>query len=194
MWLLALIPAVGVVVLILLRTSDNAAIPNAQDSVKAAISGQFSLVDHTGKSVTDEDFRGEWLLVFFGYTYCPDVCPTTLATIAAVMDELGQQAENVRPLFVTVDPERDTPEVIADYVSAFHPRLVGLTGSVQQVGSAAKSYRVYFAKADQDGNSDDYLMDHSGFIYLINPKGEFEMNFSHRASVEKISKTIRELL
>ena len=194
LWMLVSIAVIAGGGVAIWRNTDNVMPHNAQDVARAAISGRFSLVDHTGKSVSDADFRGEWLLVFFGYTHCPDVCPTTLGTIAAVMDELGEQAANVRPLFITVDPERDTPEVMADYASAFHPKMVGLTGSVEQVRSAAKGYRVYFAKAGQDEFPGDYLMDHSAFVYLMNPQGKFEAVFSDQNSVEKIVGKIREYL
>jgi cytochrome oxidase Cu insertion factor (SCO1/SenC/PrrC family) len=116
---------------------------------KALIESEFSLVDHTGKAVTDEDFAGKWQLVFFGFTYCPDVCPTTLNDVSVVLEELGDDAEQVQPLFISVDPERDTPKVMADYVANFDPRIVGLTGSPEQVEAAAQAFRVYYAKVEQ---------------------------------------------
>ncbi len=138
LWVLVSIAVIAGGGVAIWRNTDNVMPHNAQDVARAAISGRFSLVDHTGKSVSDADFRGEWLLVFFGYTHCPDVCPTTLGTIAAVMDELGEQAANVRPLFITVDPERDTPEVMADYASAFHPKMVGSQGPSNRFGPPRK--------------------------------------------------------
>ena len=161
---------------------------------RASIKSDFSLVDHTGKAVKDEDFRGKWLLVFFGYTYCPDVCPTTLNEIAEVMERLGEKAVNVQPLFITIDPERDKPEQMAAYVAAFDPRIVGLTGTPEQVKAAAGAFRVYYAKATDAGASDGYLMDHSTALYLMNPDGEFEAFFSFNDDVGKIVSGVQQRL
>lgn len=140
----------------------------------AAIGGPFQLTDHTGKAVTDADFRGRYTLIYFGYTYCPDVCPTELAAMSQALDGAGTAAERVQPLFISVDPQRDTVPHLADYVALFHPRLVGLTGTPDQIATVAKAYRVYYAKAPQEGGGpDDYLMDHSSFIYLMDPQGRF---------------------
>ena len=158
------------------------------------IGGPFALVDHTGKAVTDEDYRGKWLLVFFGYTSCPDVCPTALNEVAEVMDGLGRDAARVRPLFITVDPERDTPEVMAEYVAAFDPRIVGLTGTVEQVGAAAASYRVYYAKAPDEGAPGGYYMTHSAFLYLVDPEGRFRTMFGYEDDPAKILSGIRKYL
>ena len=113
----------------------------------AQVGGAFTLLDHTGRTVSDTDFGDDFLLIYFGYTTCPDVCPTALLVMTQALDELGPQGERVRPLFITIDPERDTQAVMADYVAHFHPRLVGLTGSPEQVAVAAKAYLVYYAKA-----------------------------------------------
>lgn len=164
--------------------------PVAQQTGRAAISGDFSLVDHTGKRVTDEDFRGQWLLAFFGFTHCPDVCPTTLNWIAQVMNELGSAADRVQPLFFTVDPERDTPKAIAGYVSVFHPRIVGLTGTLEQVREAAQSYRTHFSKVEQENAPDGYTMAHAGFVYLMTPEGKFERLFSHDDKPEDVAAQI----
>ncbi len=143
----------------------------------ALIVSRFSLVDHTGRAVTEKDYLGRWQLVFFGFTYCPDVCPTTLAYMAAVLDGLGDEADLVAPLFISVDPERDTPEVLAEYVAAFHPLLVGLTGTPDQIAAAAQSFRVFYERMDEAAAPDGYLMAHSGHIYLMNPEGRFEAVF-----------------
>lgn len=138
------------------------------------IGGPFTLTDQTGRTVTDADYRGKFLLIYFGYTYCPDVCPTELGTMARALDLLGQQGEKVQPLFISVDPERDTVAHLKEYVALFHPRLVGLTGTPEQVKAAARAYRVYYAKAPQEGaKPDEYLMDHSSFLYLMGPDGRF---------------------
>ena len=130
-----------------------------------------ALIDHTGKPRTDQDFRGKLLLIYFGYSYCPDVCPTDLQQIALAVDRLGSAGVAVRPLFITVDPERDTAAHLAEYVPLFHPRLIGLTGSAEQIGRTALAYKVYYAKFPPD--SPDYVVDHSSFIYLVDETGKY---------------------
>lgn len=141
---------------------------------EAAIRSAFSLTDHNGNHVTEADFPGRWQLVFFGFTHCPDVCPTTVAYMANVLDRLGGEVERVAPIFITVDPTRDTPEVMAEFVQAFHPKLTGLTGSEAEVAAAAQSFRVYYEKMEEETAPDGYLMAHSGHIYLMTPEGRFE--------------------
>ncbi len=159
------------------------------------IGGSFTLVDQNGKTVTAGDFRGRFMLVYFGYTYCPDVCPTTLTTMADAIDILDGDGDRVVPVFITVDPERDTPEHLKMYVNYFHPRLVGLTGTTQSVAAAAKAYRIYYAKARQDGASgDDYLMDHLSFVFLMGPDGAFRAHFENGIGPEAMAKRIREYL
>lgn len=144
---------------------------------EADIRSEFSLVDHTGRTVTEDDYAGRWQLVFFGFTHCPDICPTTLAYMGTVLDLLSEKADRVAPLFVTVDPERDTPEVLSDYVSAFHPRLTGLTGTEAQVAAAAEAFKVYYERLEDESAPDGYLMAHAGHIYLMSPDGSFEAVF-----------------
>jgi len=159
------------------------------------VGGPFELTAHTGQTVTQASFAGKLLLVFFGYTFCPDVCPTTLNRVALALDELGPEAEKVQPLFITVDPARDTAAVLADYVAAFHPAIVGLTGTPQQIAVVAKSYRAYFSKVEPKGSDpEDYLMDHSVLIYLIGEDGKFLTMFSHTASPEDIAAGIKKYL
>ena len=135
------------------------------------------------------------MLVYFGYTYCPDVCPTTLTTMADAIDILDGDGDSVVPVFITVDPERDTPEHLKMYVNYFHPRLVGLTGTSASVAAAAKAYRIYYAKARQDGASgDDYLMDHLSFVFLMGPDGAFRAHFENGIGPEAMAKRIREYL
>jgi cytochrome oxidase Cu insertion factor (SCO1/SenC/PrrC family) len=138
---------------------------------RGPIGGPFALIDHTGKLRTDEDFRGKLLLIYFGYSYCPDVCPTDLQQISLAVDGLGAGADAVQPLFITLDPERDTALHLADYMPLFHPRLIGLTGSAEQIRRAALAYKVYYAKYPP--NSPNYVVDHSSFIYLVDKAGKY---------------------
>jgi protein SCO1/2 len=159
------------------------------------IGGPFTLTDHTGRTVTDGDFKGRYLLVYFGYTFCPDVCPTGLTTMTEALTQAGPAAEKVTPLFVTVDPARDTAAQMATYVKHFHPRLIGLTGTAEQIAAVAKSYRVYYARAPhQGGDPDAYMMDHSSFFYLMGPDGKFRALFGHATPVEEMAKRIREVV
>ena len=154
------------------------------------LGGPFSLTDQTGKAVTERDFAGRWMLLYFGYTYCPDVCPTELGTIAAAVDLLGPLAEQVVPALVTIDPQRDTVDKLADYVGRFHPRMQGLTGSAQQIAEITRRYRVYYGRT-QRTEATDYLMDHSGFVYLVGPDARVRSLFRPEASPEDIAGAIR---
>jgi protein SCO1/2 len=139
----------------------------------SGIGGPFTLVDGAGRTVTDRDLRGQYLLIYFGYTFCPDVCPTTLTAMASALDQLGSRAEQLRPVFITVDPERDTPKVVRDYTAAFSPRILGLTGTPEQIAKVAGEYRVYYAKHRTGEGPGDYTVDHSSIIYLMGPDGRF---------------------
>jgi protein SCO1/2 len=139
---------------------------------KESIGGPFALIDHAGKPRTDTEFRGKLMLVYFGFTLCPDVCPTDLMAMGQAIDKLGAAGDAVQPLFVTVDPERDTAAHLADYVQSFHPRLIGLTGDAAQIRDAARAYRVYYTKVDL-GAGAEYTVDHSGFIYLMDRNGKY---------------------
>lgn len=168
-------------------------LPTAKESAKAAIKSEFTLTDHRGKLVTGDHFKGRWQIVFFGYTFCPDICPTTMNTISETLDGLGEDAKHVAALFITVDPERDTKEILAEYVSAFHPGITGLTGTAEQIRFAARSFKVYYSKAEKEDAPDGYLMGHSGYMYLMNPEGEFEAIFRDEPNAaEKIAESIRE--
>jgi protein SCO1/2 len=145
------------------RPSDGAA--------ALRIGGHFTLATPDGRVVTDATYRGKWLLIYFGYTFCPDACPTALGAIGTALDRLGPLADKVQPLFITVDPERDTPAIVADYVKAFDPRIAGLVGTPEQIAAAAKEYRVYYVARTLGG--DDYAVDHSSFIYVVDPRGQF---------------------
>ena len=139
----------------------------------AAIGGPFTLEDGAGKTVTDKSFAGKYMLVYFGYTFCPDVCPTTLNDVAQALDKLGAKADQVQPVFITVDPARDTPPVVKQYAAAFSPRLTGLTGTADQIAAVAHEYRVYYARHKTGPNPGDYTMDHSSILYVMDPSGQF---------------------
>ena len=154
------------------------------------LGGPFELVNQEGRTVTERDYAGRFLLVYFGFTYCPDVCPTELGTIAAALDALGPQGEQVTPILITIDPQRDTPAQLADYVSRFHPRLEGLTGTPEQISAAARRYRVYYARV-QRPEMTDYLMDHSSFIYLVGPDAKVRALFRPETSPEAIAAAVQ---
>ena len=138
-----------------------------------SIGGPFTLTEGSGKQVTDRDFRGKYLLVYFGYTYCPDVCPTTLNEVATAMDKLGPKAARLQPLFITVDPARDTPDVVKAFTTAFSPKLIGLTGTQAEIATVTREYRVYYAINRTGKGSNDYTVDHSSVLYLMGPDGKF---------------------
>jgi protein SCO1/2 len=145
----------------------------SRGSSASLVGGSFTLEDGNGKQVTSRDFHGKYMLIYFGYTFCPDVCPTTLTDVADAMDRLGSNADRVQPIFITVDPKRDTPAVVKQYAAAFSPRLIGLTGSPEQIAQVAKEYRVYYAEHRTGPGPGDYLMDHSSILYLMGPDGNF---------------------
>lgn len=158
-----------------------------------SIGGPFTLTDQNGIVRRDTDFRGKLMLVYFGYTYCPDACPTALNDMTQALDALGKSASEVQPIFITVDPARDTVEQMKLYAANFHPSLLALTGTPQQTDAAARAYRVYYAKVPQSG-SDDYLMDHSGFIYLMGRDGKYLAHFSPGMSAAAMAAAIKRYL
>ena len=174
------------------------------------IGGPFALVDHHGNRVTQDSYGDKYLLVFFGYTYCPDVCPTELLVFGEMLDALGDKAARVQALFITVDPERDTPDKLAEYLANFHPDLIGLTGTPEEVADAARAYRVFFRKSptsDEDdyeaGEQDEaantsedeaYLVDHTSIVYLMDPDGEFVRHFVFGQGAETVAGEIEKIL
>ncbi len=160
-------------------------------SGQVSIGGPFSLTDQDGRAVTEKDFAGKLMLIYFGFTACPDICPTGMQTIAIALDDLGEDAQKIAPILITVDPERDNPAVMKDYVASFHERMVGLTGTPEQIAAVAKAYRVYYQKVQLPGSSLDYSVDHSGFIYLMSRDGKYLAHFRHNSTPEEIAKRLR---
>jgi cytochrome oxidase Cu insertion factor (SCO1/SenC/PrrC family) len=157
------------------------------------IGGPFELIDQNTNRRTNADFQGKLLIVYFGYTHCPDVCPTDLAQIGLAVDKLGELGNDVQPLFISVDPERDTPQVLAQYVPLFHPRLIGLTGTPEQIRAVADSYMAYYARyVPTDGGA--YLIDHTGLVYLMGRSGEYLGFFPPGTSADRMVEIIRQHL
>lgn len=199
-WKLAVTIILG---FILGSTSGLALLPGAQNMLNSAskltrgvatVGGPFELVDQTGKAVSDKTYRGKHTLVYFGFTHCPDICPAGLQVITEALGKIGGKADNVTPLFISVDPERDTPAKLAEYLKSFDDRIVGLTGSLAQVTDTAKAYRVYFAKVANKRLPDDYTVDHSSFFYLMSPAGEFVKHFPHSISTKILARELQKVL
>jgi len=159
---------------------------------QADVGGPFQLTDQHGKRVSEQDFRGRYMLICFGYSFCPDVCPTTLAVMAQALEKAGDRARRVTPVFITIDPERDTPQVLDDYMKAFGPSFVGLTGSAAEIKDVLKKYRVYAAKKPLDGGG--YGMDHSSVLYLMGPNGKMISFYDEAVSPDDLAKDLRSKL
>lgn len=159
--------------------------------VDPGIGGPFRLTDQNGKVRTDQDFRGKVMLVEFGYTYCPDVCPLGLQLFADVLDKLGPDAAKVQPIFITVDPARDTPSQLRAYVDHFSPKIVGLTGSEQDIATVAREYRVYYKLGADHATNPNYSVDHSAILYMMDQNGKFVGHFTHETPVDKVVASIR---
>ena len=166
--------------------------PSLLASTSASVGGPFRLTDQNGKTITDQDLKGRPSIIFFGFTHCPEVCPTALFDISEVLNRLGPDASKVNALFITVDPERDTPAVLKDYLSSFNPRLVGVGGDADALAAVAKAYRVYYKKVPtQDG---DYTMDHTAIVYLMDKNGQFVAPFSLKRKPEEAAAELRRYL
>ena len=181
--------------LVFLVKDRRAAIPSRGPVIMltdaAQIGGPFRLMDHTGKRAADTDFRGRYMLLYFGYTFCPDVCPAELQSMGRAMDRLSAKGDRIVPVFISVDPERDKAAILKDYVAAFHPRMIGLTGSAAEIKAAAKAYKVYYRKAPGTKAGDkDYLMDHTSFIYLVGPDGKVMALFRGGTKPEVLAKEL----
>ena len=176
----------GVIVFVGGRGSGTSAVQ------AAAIGGPFNLIDQNGQPFSDKDLKGKSFLVFFGFTHCPDVCPTTLFEISEILRNLGPEADNTAALFISVDPERDTPQAMRDYLSSFDPHIRGLTGDAAALTAVAKAYRVYYKKVPLDGG--DYTMDHTAIVYLMDKDGRFVAPFNMRRTVDVAAADLRQHL
>ncbi len=160
-----------------------------------SIGGPFTLISHEGKLVSESDFRGTNMFIFFGYTNCPDVCPLTLNNVSRGLALLGEDAKKIQPLFISLDPLRDTPEAMKDYLQHFDKRFVGLTGTTKQVAVAQRAYRIFVQKRDEDPkDSNDYLLDHTSVSYMMGPNGEFKTFFSNGSTPEEFAAKMKEHL
>ena len=175
---------------VVLMVSGRLSAPVAQQI--AAIGGPFKLTDQNGRPVSDQDLKGYPFLVFFGFTHCPDVCPTTLFEVSEILRSLGSDADRTRALFITVDPERDTPAAMKDYLSSFDPHLAGLTGDAAAIAAVAKAYRVYYKKVPLDQG--DYTMDHTAIVYLMDKDGRFVAPFNLKRTTEAAVADLRRYL
>jgi protein SCO1 len=163
------------------------------------IGGEFSLTDQHGKNVKSSAFKGRYLLVFFGFTHCPDICPVTIATMSKTLELLGKKADQVVPIFITVDPERDTPAVMKNYLAPFDSRIIGLTGSKADIKKTADAYKIFFSKKQltpegHGGHGDHYTVDHSTIVYMIDPDGNYLRHFSYNIGEKELAEGISEHL
>ena len=158
---------------------------------QALVGGPFTLTAPDRTTVTEQTYRGKWLLVYFGFTSCPDTCPTTLLEVAAALEKLGPDADKLQPLFVTVDPLRDTPAVMGNYTQSFHPRIIGLTGTPQQIAAVAQEYGVYYAPHRTGPAAEDYVMDHGTYLYLMDPHGKFVRGFDADTPGVRLAEAVR---
>ncbi len=160
----------------------------------ALVGGPFTMVNQNGEAVTEKSFAGKYMLVFFGFTFCPDVCPTQLQVMTEALKQLGPEADKIAPVFVTIDPARDRPEMVKAYVENFDPRLVGLTGTDEQVAAIAQAYRVFYQKVENLKNPQDYTMDHTSIVYLMGPDGGFRKHFAYETDPAKLAAGIKQIL
>jgi protein SCO1/2 len=193
-----MIPVPAFALLLLAMSAPLAAeISNKDESapVEQALVSRYLLMDTRGRTVTDKDFVGSFQLISFGYTYCPDICPTTMAEMSLVMKRLGELSEQLQPIFITVDPERDTPEALGRYVAYFHPRAIGLTGSPELIRRVADNFKVRYEKHyEPGGDRTSYSVDHSAGMYLLGPDGRFVTKFAYATPVSKITERLRTIM
>lgn len=189
-------PRIAFIALIAIVVVIGAVVGRSQmtsDQPPVRIGGPFTLTDNAGKRVTEKDFAGKYMLIYFGYTFCPDVCPTSLSIIGDALGQLDAgELDKVVPIFITVDPERDTVEAMAAYVPNFHDKMVGLTGSVAEVKAVVKAYKAYFAKTGDEGDG-NYTVDHSSRTYLMGPDGAYVTSFVHATPSADMAKELAEI-
>jgi cytochrome oxidase Cu insertion factor (SCO1/SenC/PrrC family) len=160
----------------------------------ALIGGPFTMVNQKGKTVTEKTFQGKYTIYFFGFTFCPDVCPTELQVLIAALKELGPDEAKITPVFVSVDPERDSPKIIGEYVANFSPRLVGLTGTPEQLAAMASAFHLYYKKVANENDAQNYGMDHSSILYLMAPDGKFAKHFPYTTDAKKLALELKSVL
>jgi protein SCO1/2 len=194
LFLVVIAAAAGGILFLYQSARDDRARFGGQHILSERIGGSFQLTDHHGRTVSDTDLRGRFALIFFGYTQCPDVCPMTLLSLTEALELLGHDGDAIQPVFITVDPLRDTPEIIADYLSNFHPRFIGLTGTRQQIASVERAFAVYAKAADGADKNANYLVDHTALAYLIGPDGAFRAFIQQTLSAAEMAEKIREHL
>ncbi|MBB3995445.1 protein SCO1/2 [Sulfitobacter undariae] len=169
-------------------------LPASRTISTAGFAADFELTDYKGMVQTDEDFRGQWMLVFFGFTNCPDVCPMGLSTIAQVLDDLGAVGEALQPVFITVDPARDTPAVLAEYVPQFDTRIIGLSGSAEQIERTGKAFKIYYQRNEDEAAPDGYTMGHTSSFLLFDPNGEFVRIYEYNQKPTEIVSDLQKRL
>ncbi len=168
--------------------------PQIKTSGKALIGGPFSLIDQDGKRVSEKTYAGKFMLVFFGYTSCPAVCPAQLQVMSLGLDALGEQAKRIQPIFITIDPARDTVAAMARFVSGFSDRLVGLTGTADEIKAVGKNYRIFYSKVKNSNSAKNYLMEHTTIIYLMNERGEYVRHFSYGVKPDELAAELKKYL
>lgn len=169
-------------------------LPQERSTGKADIGGSFTLTDQNNQQVSDSQFRGKYMLVFFGFTSCPSICPVGLATLTQTMEQLGDKGKAVAPIFITVDPETDTPARMKEFLTNFHPSIAGLTGTPEQIKAVESAYKVYAAKSKDENMPGGYNVDHSGFIYLMDKNGEYLSHYTYDQAAEAIVKDVRRVI
>lgn len=174
------------------KLAGDVQVSEAQGEGTPQVGGDFSLVNQDGAAVTNKDFRGKIMLVFFGFTSCPDICPVASATYAKILESLGDKASEVAPIFISIDPETDTPQVLKEYLGKIDKRIIGLTGTGEQTEKAASAYKAYFAKTRNEEGQDQ--VDHSGFIYIMDKNGAYTQHFPYDAGADEITASISKLL
>lgn len=193
-WIGLFVLVAGVAAWMFTPNPANDTASNTRNQMGNLVGGPFSLVNQDGERVTEKDFLGSYFLVYFGYSYCPDVCPVDLQSMTAALDLLNEETlDKVQPVFVTIDPERDTVEVMKAYVSLFHPKLIGLTGTPEEITAATRAYRVYARKVETESDS-DYLMDHSAITFLMSPEGKYIAHFSTGFKPEAMAQRLEDVV